>query len=142
MYMTKGIERHIGYWLKEVDRLIEDAAERAFAEEGITRRHWQVLNVLRRSPQTEATLEEALNPFWTPDAIPLAEITKDLTTRNWLTKHSNHYKLTPRGESAHAKLAKNVQTIRETSQTNLTETDYHQTMQTLQKMAKNLSPHP
>src|SRR5215475_12371622 len=34
------MERPIGYWLKHLDRLIETAAERTFAEQKLTRRHW------------------------------------------------------------------------------------------------------
>jgi DNA-binding MarR family transcriptional regulator len=140
MYMNKDIERHIGYWLKHVDRLIEDAAERTFTEEGITRRHWQVLNVLRKSPRDTATLTEALAPFWGPDAIGLTEVTADLTARGWLTETDGRYQLTESGEAAHTTVEKKVQAIRETSQTGLTADDYHQTVHTLRRMAANLTP--
>lgn len=142
MHMDKGIERHIGYWLKQVDRLIEDAAERTFTEEGITRRHWQVLNVLRRSPRTEATLTEALSPFWGTDAITLAEVTADLTQRGWLTEADGHHTLTPAGEATHATIENKVLGIRETSQRGLADDDYHHTVRVLRQMAENLALHP
>jgi hypothetical protein len=41
--------RPIGYWLKHLDRLIEDTFERTLSMEGLTRRHWQVLNTLERT---------------------------------------------------------------------------------------------
>ena len=59
-------ERPIGYWLKHLDRLIEQASERALAEEHLTRRHWQIMNVLRKSPLGPAALADALRPFWGP----------------------------------------------------------------------------
>ena len=40
----------IGYWLKELDRLIEGTLDRALADEGVTRRDWQVLNALEPDP--------------------------------------------------------------------------------------------
>ena len=131
------MERPIGYWLKHLDRLIEDAMERAFAEKKLTRRHWQILNVLSRSPQDEAGLIKALSPFWTADAITLAEVTTDLTTRGWLT---GHYALTEAGETAHASVAGKVHDIRTTFLTDLTPDDYHRTIHTLRHMAKNLEP--
>lgn len=137
MYMRKdmNMERPIGYWLKHLDRLIEDAAERAFAAEKLTRRHWQILNVLRQSPQDEAGLTEALSPFWTADAVTLAEVTTDLTTRGWVT---GHYALTAAGEAAHASVAEKVNGIRATFLTGLTDDDYHRTVRALRHMAENL----
>src|SRR5215813_2415405 len=67
MYMSKDIKsashRPIGYWLKHLDRLIEDTFSRALAEQGLTRRHWQVLNTLAREPAGPAELTKALDPF-------------------------------------------------------------------------------
>jgi DNA-binding MarR family transcriptional regulator len=131
------MERHIGYWLKHLDRLIETTAERIFTEEGLTRRHWQTLNVLRRSPQDEAGLTEALRPFWGTEAITLDKVTDDLTSRGWLT-NNGRYTLTPEGETAHAALEQKVLGIRTTVQQGLTDDDYHQTVRTLQHMAANL----
>ena len=135
--MGKDMERHIGYWLKNLDRLIEATAERIFTEEGLTRRHWQTLNVLRRSPQDEAGLTEALRPFWGADAITLDEVTDDLTRRGWI-EHDGRWSLTPAGETAHAALEQKVLGIRATVQHGLTDDDYHQTVRNLQHMAANL----
>lgn len=131
------MERHIGYWLKHLDRLIESTAERIFAKEDLTRRHWQTLNVLRRSPQDKAGLAEALRPFWSTEAITLDEVTADLTARGWITRNG-HHTLTPAGETAHAALEQKILGIRATAQQGLTDDDYHQTVRTLQHMAANL----
>jgi hypothetical protein len=82
--VIKMMERPIGYWLKHLDRLIEAAAERTFAEQKLTRRHWQVMNVLRESPQQETGLTEAIRPFWGVGAITPDEVTGELTRRGWL----------------------------------------------------------
>jgi hypothetical protein len=46
--------RPIGYWLKHLDSMIEGTFERTLASEGLTRRHWQVLNTLHTQPSTPA----------------------------------------------------------------------------------------
>ncbi len=58
-----GDRRPIGYWLKRLDVLIEKTFERTLAEEGTTRREWQVLNTLAEGPSSAADLEPAVDPF-------------------------------------------------------------------------------
>jgi DNA-binding MarR family transcriptional regulator len=133
------MNRPIGYWLKHLDGLIEGAAERAFAEEKLTRRHWQVLNVLRESPQDEAGLTEAIRPFWGPGAISLHKVTSELTRRGWLTQdEAGRNSLTPAGQAGHATVEEKVRGIRATLIIGLTEEDYFGTLRVLQRMAENL----
>jgi len=135
----KMTERPIGYWLKHLDRLIEAAAERTFAELKLTRRHWQVMNVLRESPQQETGLAEAIRPFWGPGAITLDEVTGELTRRGWLTQDdTGRYALTPAGQAGHVAVQEKVHGIRSTFLTGLTEQDYRGTVRILQRMAENL----
>jgi len=133
------MERPIGYWLKHLDRLIEAAFERIFAGEGLTRRHWQAMNVLRDSPQDTAGLSEAMRPFWSPAAITLDEVTAELTRRGWLTQDdAGRYAFTPAGYVGHAAVEEKVHAIRSTFLAGLTEEDYHATVRTLQQMTENL----
>ena len=133
------MERPIGYWLKHLDRLIETAAERTFAEQELTRRHWQIMNVLRESPQQETGLTQAVRPFWGPGAITLDEVTGELTRRGWLTQDdTGRYALTPAGQAGHAAVEQKVRGIRCTLVTGLTEQDYRDTVRVLQRMAENL----
>ena len=60
--MKTGSRRPIGYWLKHLDRLIEDTFSRTLAGQGLTRRHWQVLNTLAQGPARPADLSKALQP--------------------------------------------------------------------------------
>ena len=133
------MDRPIGYWLKHLDRLIEAAAERAFAEEKLTRRHWQIMNILRESPQDAAGLTRAIRPFWGAGAITLDEVTGELARRGWLTQDdAGRYTLTPAGQAGHAAVETKVRGIRSTVLTGLTEQDYHATVQVLQQMAENM----
>ena len=133
------MERPIGYWLKHLDRLIEAAAERAFAEQKLTRRHWQIMNILRESSQDAAGLTRAIRPFWGAGAITLDEVTGGLTRRGWLTRDdAGRYTLTPAGQAGHAAVEKKVHGIRSTFLTGLTEEDYRGTVRVLQRMAENM----
>ncbi len=133
------MQQPIGYWLKHLDQLIEAAAERAFAKEKLSRRHWQIMNVLRQSPQEAAGLTEAMRPFWGPGAVTLDEIIGELTARGWLARdNSGRYALTPAGRDGHAAVATKVAGIRSAFLTGLTEDDYLRTVQTLRLMAENL----
>jgi hypothetical protein len=73
--------RPIGYWLKHLDRLIDEAFERAFDADGLTRRHWQVLNTLAAGPSTAAALTAALQPFVQEDAKAVEVIINDFFDR-------------------------------------------------------------
>src|SRR5262249_47005418 len=105
----------------------------------LTRRHWQVMNVLRESPQQEAGLTEAIRPFWGPGAITLDEVTSELTRRGWLTQDDTGcYALTPAARAGQAAVEQKVHGIRSTFLTGLTEQDYRGTVRVLQRMAENL----
>jgi hypothetical protein len=55
--------RPLGYWLKHLDHLIEQAFERTLAAHSLTRRHWQVLHTIAAAPPSTAALEEELGLF-------------------------------------------------------------------------------
>jgi len=139
MYMEIDMEPPIGYWLKHLDRLIDATAVRTFAEEKLTRRHWQILNVLSQSAQDAAGLTAAIRPFWGPGAVTLEQISGELAARGWLARdNSGRYALTRAGQAGHATVAAKVQGIRSAFLTGLTEDDYLRTVQTLRRMAENL----
>ena len=132
-------DRPIGYWLKQLDRLIEAAFDRALATEGLTRRHWQVLNGLRESPRDAAALAEAMRPFWGTGAITLDEATGELIRRGWIDRDdAGRYALTPTGRAGHAAVEEKVRAIRSTILTGLTEDDYCATVGVLRQMTGNL----
>jgi hypothetical protein len=79
------MQKPIGYWLKTLDRLIDENFDRALAAEGAQRRHWQILNIVKTSPATNARIAAALDPFWTEGAITLDEALADMTRRGWIT---------------------------------------------------------
>ena len=55
--------RPIGFWLKLVDRLIDEGFDAVLGDAGLTRRHWQVLNLLQTEPATLQRIDTQLAPF-------------------------------------------------------------------------------
>jgi hypothetical protein len=134
------LSHRFGYWLKRVDNLIEATQERTFAAEKLTRREWQVVSLLSRSPRDAAGLTDALRPFLGPGAITLDEVTGDLDSRGWLTRDGmGLYALTAAGQAGHAAVEERLNEVfRSTFLTGLTQDDYYGTMRVLQRMAENL----
>jgi len=127
----------IGYWLKRVDRLIDDSLERALAQHGLQRRHWQTLQLLSDQPRSVEALSEALRPFWTVDSIGLKQVLADLIGRGWITSEAAHA-LTASGIAANAQLADLVGEVRRTSVDGISAQEYQATLAVLARMAANL----
>lgn len=130
--------RPIGYWLKRLDRGIEDGFERALATGSLTRRHWQILNTLSLGPATEAQLTEALAPFWTEGAITQDAVLSDLAARGWTTVVQGVVELTTTGAEAHAAVASTVNATRTKILDGLTLQDYATVLDLLERMTHNV----
>ena len=129
----------IGYWLKELDRLIETTLDRALAEEGVTRRDWQVLNALQPDPTPRADVIESLRPFWGVDASDPDAVLDGLIARGWaLRDPSDRYTLSPEGDAARAALLEKVKALRAAIADGITPEQYNTTIDTLGRMAQNL----
>jgi DNA-binding MarR family transcriptional regulator len=129
----------IGYWLKELDRLIETTLDRALAEEGVTRRDWQVLNALQPDPTPRADVVESLRPFWGVDAADPDAVLDGLIARGWaLRDPSDRYTITPEGDAARAALLEKVKALRAAIADGITPEQYNTTIDTLGRMAQNL----
>lgn len=127
------MERPIGYWVKTVDRLLEDALDASLAAHGVGRRHWQTLNLLAVAPRTGAEVTAELASFLVPGETPLA----DLEQRGWATATDRHA-LTATGEEALESLRGAVALVRRRATDGLSEDDYRTTVATLRRMTENL----
>lgn len=122
----------IGYWLKHLDRLLEQCFDHALAGAGLARRHWQVLHALRSGDGLDV-----LAPFWADPAGPSAEtVLADLAGRGWLT--GPPYALTPAGEAGHDAVQTRVRALRRAVVDGMTEADYVAVVSGLQRMANNV----
>lgn len=127
------MERPIGYWLKHVDGLIEAGFLRSLASEGLTRRGWQVLNVLADG----GDIEESLRPFWTAGESGIEEVLADLAARGWVSD-VEPYQLTDVGWAAHAQISQTVRTARQAITAGISDDEYRQTVDVLRRMSENL----
>lgn len=129
MHMSDD-NKPIGWWLKEVDRLLELSFEQILAADGLSRRQWQILNAV----QGEAPVAVALAPFLSGDPAELASLTGPLTERGWLADGG----LTPAGVAAHAQLSEKVRAQRRRITNGIVDAEYLQTVDVLRRMAVNL----
>lgn len=144
-------QRPIGFWLKLVDRLIDDSFASTLDEHGVTRRQWQLLNVLGGGPASRAELDAAVAPFLAraseapvPDAATAdpAESTADeldeLVESEWVGESPSGFALMPRGQQSFDRLSVVVGTIRTSLTEGIDQADYDSTTRTLETMAGNL----
>lgn len=147
-------ERPIGYWVKLLDRLIEESFDTVLGDTGLGRRHWQLLNVLGNGPVSRAEIDRALAPFRAEgtrqghtapsDEQPDSGITAaldDLNRRGWArTAPDDRWTLTPAGTAAAAGLRERVAAQRQRISDGISAEAYQTTLATLARMCANLDP--
>lgn len=130
--------RPIGYWLKLVDGLISTQFDTTLEEHGVTRRQWQILNLLAEKPATPEELDAELGPFLEQAEETLAEHLAELTESNWLDQDNGRYSLAELGRSSMRVLGDVVGQDRERIIEGIAPEDYETTVSALEAMAKNL----
>ena len=135
--------RPIGFWLKLVDRMIDEQFAATLEEHGVTRRQWQLLNVLSRESATVEQLDAAVAPFLSassgddPAETSIAHLT-ELIESAWVVDISGSYELTERGQLAFERLAEVVATQRTVMTAGVSPDEYEATIGSLEHMARNL----
>ena len=120
----------IGWWLKEVDRLLEESFEQVLAADGLTRRQWQALNAAA-GPESIAA---ALAPFLTGDPAELTAVTDSLVERGWLSGDE----LTAAGRDAREALTAKVQALRRLVTAGDSDQVYGVAVGVLRRMTENI----
>ena len=123
----------IGYWLKLVDRLIEERFGQALAAHDLQRRHWQLLNTLAAGPHAQSELDTALAPF---AASTRPQVTA-LIERGWVTE-GGELSLTDAGRQAHGTLSTQIMAQRSQILDGISQDEYTATVGVLARMAANL----
>ena len=131
--------RPIGYWLKLVDRLIDERFDETLEEHGVTRRQWQLLGALSRQDATLEQLNTEIAPFLDADteessASHLAELMES----GWVTLDGDTYAISEQGRVAYDRLSTVVQSIRDAVADGFDEDEYATTLNALERMARNL----
>ena len=149
-FLSADTPRPIGFWLKLVDRMIDEQFAATLEEHGVTRRQWQLLNVLSTESATLEQLDAAVAPFLSgrpiaaapdfsdaPDATAAEHLT-ELVESSWVQHSSGSYELTERGSLAFHRLAEVVATQRTVMTADLSPDEYEATVSSLERMARNL----
>jgi DNA-binding MarR family transcriptional regulator len=126
--------RPIGWWVKHLDALLEDVVDAAVAGEGLTRRHWQVLNTLAEGPADDAALAAALADF----AGDVPAVAADLFGRGWLDRAGGPLALTAEGRTAHERLERAIGRVRRHVADGLSREEYERAVGVLSHMAGNI----
>lgn len=131
--------RPIGYWLKLVDSLIDEQFASTIDEHGVTRRQWQLLNVLSREPSTVTQLDAAVAPFLSADDHESSfEHLAELIESGWVASSADAYELTERGLTAFERLSEVVARQRTLAAEGISAEEYEQTVSVLERLARNL----
>jgi hypothetical protein len=126
--------RPIGFWLKLVDRLIDERLEASLGD--LSRRHWQVLNVVQQGGVRQAEIDARVTPFLR-EGETIAQEVSDLQKRGWVTS-GDSVELTELGTTEFQRLLAVVSTDRERLMVDINPDEYAFTVSTLERMARNL----
>lgn len=132
-------QRPIGFWLKLLDELINEQFDGVLEEHGVTRRQWQVMNLLSNGGASRGELDEALAPFLSgsePDT--LGDQVMELVDSGWVHEDDETYVLTERGQTSFARLGEVVSRNRDVLARGISSAEYAQTLDVLERMAHNL----
>ena len=128
-------KRPIGWWVKRLDTLLEEALDSVVAAEGLTRRHWQVLHSLAGGVDQETDIVAALADF-SGDA---SAVVADLAGRGWVDRpRSGPLQLTADGVAAHDRVSRAVGRVRRHTADGLSRQDYERTVLVLTRMVENV----
>ncbi|MFI5084932.1 MAG: MarR family winged helix-turn-helix transcriptional regulator [Actinomycetales bacterium] len=132
-------QRPIGFWLKLVDGLITEQFDAIVEEHGVTRRQWQIMNLLAESPATVERIGEGLKPFLAeePDESAADQI-DELVDSGWVALDGGLYTLTEQGRASLAKIGVVVKQNREQISAGIPADEYEAALDVLQRMARNM----
>ncbi len=130
--------RPIGYWVKLLDRLIDGSFDEILGGAGLTRRHWQVLNVLHAAPADQGGIDAAVAPFLDGSEATTAPVVGDLESRGWTSRTGELISLSEEGIEALADLQTTVSASRSRIADGVSEDEYVTTVRTLARLCANL----
>jgi DNA-binding MarR family transcriptional regulator len=131
-------ERPIGYWLKKLDRLIDQQFELQLRTTRLSRRQWQLLNLLDNNPRSVPELQTELQPFLQGAGEDLSDALARLVTRGWAESKDNIVNLTETGQAQFEVVKATVAELRQALLSGISAEEYRATIDVLARMAANL----
>jgi DNA-binding MarR family transcriptional regulator len=136
--INPGPERPIGYWLKNLDRLIDARFERQLGDAGLSRRQWQLINLLEDGPRSVPELHTELEPFLQDAPDDLQDALSGLVGRGWADSQEEIVALTEIGQAQFGLVTAMVAELRQTLMIGISAEEYQATTDVLIRMAANL----
>lgn len=136
--INPGPERPIGYWLKNLDRLIDARFERQLGDAGLSRRQWQLINLLEDGPRSVPELHTELEPFLQDAPDDLQDALSGLVGRGWADSQDEIVALTEIGQAQFGLVRAKVAEPRQTLMIGISAEEYQATTDILISMAANL----
>ncbi|WP_040868070.1 hypothetical protein [Nocardia exalbida] len=136
-----AIQRGIGYWLVELDRLINQRFDEDLASGGLSRRRWQSLHSLAGGPQRADDVRDALDTFWADDSEWPTELAQ-LVDAGLVSDDAGVLSLTERGRVTHEAAFVRIGRRRRQMAEGITDEQFAEVLRLLQRMAVNLAGPP
>jgi DNA-binding MarR family transcriptional regulator len=133
-------ERPVGYWLKKLDHLIDQQFNRQLGEAALSRRQWQLLNLLEDGPRSIPELQSELEPFLPDAPDDLSDALSGLATRGWADSQDKVVSLTETGQAQFGLIKAKVTELRHSLTAGISPEEYQTTVDVLARMAANLEP--
>ncbi|HYG92074.1 MAG TPA: hypothetical protein VD859_00695 [Nocardioides sp.] len=134
--------RPLGYWVKTVDRMLDEQFEAQAESHGLSRLEWQLLSRLRTSAVAVDAVGAALAPP-SGEGQSIEEAMDGLCSKGYAERQATEYRLT---DSGHAKADEvqdvSLQQILDRALDGLTPEDADRLVSTLERIATNLGWQP
>ncbi|MEV7612488.1 MarR family winged helix-turn-helix transcriptional regulator [Streptomyces sp. NPDC089799] len=127
------------YWLKHIDGAITESLGRLFAEDGLNRRTWQVLNTISYGPTTIAALDETMAAFLSADEPTMRPHVERFVERGWAQPADDgEVTLTEEGRGAYGQVSERSGALRIRMMECLSTGEHEVLMELLQRVAAHL----
>ncbi len=126
----------IGYLLKELDQAITAASGKVLKQHGLTRFHWQILNLVKKDSPSLSELFQTMKVFVNEEQ--LASLLADLMERAWVENIGEGYLMTAAGEVGFGAASRSQEQVRERVMAGVSGEEYQTVLEVLQRMLGNL----
>jgi DNA-binding MarR family transcriptional regulator len=133
-----AVHRRIGYWLVELDRLINERFDEDLAAGELSRRHWQILHSLSDGPQRAGEVRAALDAFLR-DPADWADELAALLARGLVVEDVDLLALTDAGRTVHDAAWIRIGARRRQMTEGISAEQFAEALRVLEKMAVNMS---
>lgn len=131
------VNKPIGYWTKRLDAALEAHLDSTLARLKLSRRQWQMLNVLAETTISPEDLDGILNPFWGGDTRRRENELAALVGRGMIIMVDDRLSLSELGHAKHTEAQKLVEESRRDLSMGIGIDEYAMAVSVLERMTLN-----